>query len=245
MTGGLGVTQTGMAGDSPWLLSQMGRCWGEGDVLEPSNLGVQGNKSGVNLQQRGAGEDGRNPESLVTSALTGSIVCPGTHPPCGFWGARGSLSHPAPPGWDLGCGREERHSSRSHTRGRGSSYGLLWSSAPLESPLLCVCRAPGKAYSLGRAEYGRLGLGAGAEEKSTPTVIPELPSISSVACGASVGYAVSSDGECRRPPWAWECHPVYLPHPSSLHPGPPGSIWPHTASSHAAGWVGTGARSWH
>ncbi|NWY95659.1 RCC1 protein, partial [Loxia curvirostra] len=58
---------------------------------------------------------------------------------------------------------------------------------------VCV-DSEGKAYSLGRAEYGRLGLGAGAEEKSTPTVIPELPSIVSVACGASVGYAVSSDG---------------------------------------------------
>ncbi|NXG62579.1 RCC1 protein, partial [Hemiprocne comata] len=57
----------------------------------------------------------------------------------------------------------------------------------------------GKAYSLGRAEYGRLGLGAGAEEKSTPTLIPDLPSICSVACGASVGYAVSSDGRA----FAW------------------------------------------
>uniref|UniRef100_A0A674HFI8 Regulator of chromosome condensation 1 n=1 Tax=Taeniopygia guttata TaxID=59729 RepID=A0A674HFI8_TAEGU len=57
----------------------------------------------------------------------------------------------------------------------------------------------GKAYSLGRAEYGRLGLGTGAEEKSTPTVIPELPRIISVACGASVGYAVSSDGRA----FAW------------------------------------------
>ncbi|NXS13791.1 RCC1 protein, partial [Neodrepanis coruscans] len=63
---------------------------------------------------------------------------------------------------------------------------------------VCV-DSEGKAYSLGRAEYGRLGLGTGAEEKSTPTVIPELPSIISVACGSSVGYAVSSDGEC----WAW------------------------------------------
>uniref|UniRef100_A0A8C3BR78 RCC1-like domain-containing protein n=1 Tax=Cairina moschata TaxID=8855 RepID=A0A8C3BR78_CAIMO len=68
------------------------------------------------------------------------------------------------------------------------------------SHLLHVSPAPGKAYSLGRAEYGRLGLGEGAEEKSTPTVIPDLPSISSVACGASVGYAVSSDGEWQAPP---------------------------------------------
>ncbi|NWX06940.1 RCC1 protein, partial [Caloenas nicobarica] len=63
---------------------------------------------------------------------------------------------------------------------------------------VCV-DSEGKAYSLGRAEYGRLGLGAGVEEKSTPTVIPELPRISSVACGESVGYAVSSDGRA----FAW------------------------------------------
>ncbi|NXD98754.1 RCC1 protein, partial [Chaetorhynchus papuensis] len=63
---------------------------------------------------------------------------------------------------------------------------------------VCV-DSEGKAYSLGRAEYGRLGLGTGAEEKSTPTVIPELPSITSVACGASVGYAVSTDGRA----FAW------------------------------------------
>lgn len=52
----------------------------------------------------------------------------------------------------------------------------------------------GKAYSLGRAEYGRLGLGEGAEEKSVPTLISRLPTVSSVACGASVGYAVTKDG---------------------------------------------------
>ncbi|VTJ54992.1 Hypothetical predicted protein [Marmota monax] len=52
----------------------------------------------------------------------------------------------------------------------------------------------GKAYSLGRAEYGRLGLGEGAEEKSIPTLISRLPTVVSVACGASVGYAVTKDG---------------------------------------------------
>lgn len=99
-----------------------------------------------------------------------------------------------------------------------------WELFPPRVTSLRVFRAPGKAYSLGRAEYGRLGLGAGVEEKSTPTVIPELPRISSVACGASVGYAVSSDGECRGPPWAWEHHPVSPPRPSSIRPGPPTSI---------------------
>lgn len=57
----------------------------------------------------------------------------------------------------------------------------------------------GKAYSLGRAEYGRLGLGEGAEEKSIPTLISRLPAVSSVACGASVGYAVTKDGELGLP----------------------------------------------
>lgn len=65
-------------------------------------------------------------------------------------------------------------------------------------PLLKLSFLPhptGKAYSLGRAEYGRLGLGEGAEEKSIPTHISRLPIVSSVACGASVGYAVSKDGK--------------------------------------------------
>lgn len=114
--------------------------------------------------------------------------------------------------------------------GRGSSFGPAAASAPLKSPLLCICCAVGKAYSLGRAEYGRLGLGTGAEEKSTPTVIPELPSITSVACGASVGYAVSSDGECLPgngafctffiPPSSPAHHHHNLPAGLGLEPGP-------------------------
>ncbi|CAH2221737.1 regulator of chromosome condensation isoform X2 [Pelobates cultripes] len=58
---------------------------------------------------------------------------------------------------------------------------------------ICV-DSDGKAYSLGRSEYGRLGLGEQAEEKSEPSVIPDLPKIASVACGASVSYAVTRDG---------------------------------------------------
>uniref|UniRef100_F6Q113 Regulator of chromosome condensation 1 n=1 Tax=Xenopus tropicalis TaxID=8364 RepID=F6Q113_XENTR len=58
---------------------------------------------------------------------------------------------------------------------------------------ICV-DSEGKVYSLGRAEYGRLGLGENAEELSEPTPIPILPKTKSVACGASVSYAVSNDG---------------------------------------------------
>uniref|UniRef100_W5M7K3 Regulator of chromosome condensation 1 n=2 Tax=Lepisosteus oculatus TaxID=7918 RepID=W5M7K3_LEPOC len=52
----------------------------------------------------------------------------------------------------------------------------------------------GKVYSLGRAEYGRLGLGQGAEEKAEPTPVPEMVDVQSVACGASVSYAVTMQG---------------------------------------------------
>lgn len=70
---------------------------------------------------------------------------------------------------------------------------VAWSVALCHCPH--VSPALGKAYSLGRAEYGRLGLGEGAEEKSVPTLISKLPAVTSVACGASVGYAVTKDGE--------------------------------------------------
>ncbi|KAL8220408.1 UNVERIFIED_CONTAM: Regulator of chromosome condensation [Gekko kuhli] len=57
----------------------------------------------------------------------------------------------------------------------------------------------GTVYSLGRADYGMLGLGEGVEEKSTPTAIPGLAKASSVACGERVGYAVTEDGRA----FAW------------------------------------------
>lgn len=97
----------------------------------------------------------------------------------------------SPPPWDWG--------TRSH--GYQCPPGL-----PGSCRLLFFVSLPpptGKAYSLGRAEYGRLGLGEGAEEKSVPTLIPRLPTVSSVACGASVGYAVTKDGEWDRPQLVW------------------------------------------
>nr|XP_056702422.1 regulator of chromosome condensation [Euleptes europaea] len=57
----------------------------------------------------------------------------------------------------------------------------------------------GTVYSLGRADYGMLGLGEGTEEKNTPTAIPGLAKASSVACGERVGYAVTEDGRA----FAW------------------------------------------
>jgi len=54
-------------------------------------------------------------------------------------------------------------------------------------------------YSLGRKEYGRLGLGEkDLAEKSKPTAIPKLRSKKCVHvdCGTAVSYAIDSDGVC-------------------------------------------------
>lgn len=53
---------------------------------------------------------------------------------------------------------------------------------------------PGQVYSLGRAEYGRLGLGKDAKEKSEPTPVAGISDAQVVACGASVSYAVTKQG---------------------------------------------------
>ncbi|CAI5663300.1 regulator of chromosome condensation isoform X2 [Oreochromis niloticus] len=63
---------------------------------------------------------------------------------------------------------------------------------------LCL-DAEGQVYSLGRAEYGRLGLGEGAEEKSEPTPVMGIELAKGVACGASVSYAVTREGSV----YAW------------------------------------------
>lgn len=124
-------------------------------------------------------------------------------------------------------GRSDAPILQGQTWGRKGLAPASCGLCPLHFTAPALCRALGKAYSLGRAEYGRLGLGEGAEEKSTPTVIPDLPSISSVACGASVGYAVSSDGECWGLPATggfWSCPipfpPLILPSQGSAHPFP-------------------------
>uniref|UniRef100_A0A3B3U5T9 Regulator of chromosome condensation 1 n=1 Tax=Poecilia latipinna TaxID=48699 RepID=A0A3B3U5T9_9TELE len=63
---------------------------------------------------------------------------------------------------------------------------------------LCL-DAEGQVYSLGRAEYGRLGLGEGAEERSEPTPVAGIEAAKGVSCGASVSYAVTREGSV----YAW------------------------------------------
>ncbi|KAM6910456.1 regulator of chromosome condensation [Xenentodon cancila] len=63
---------------------------------------------------------------------------------------------------------------------------------------LCL-DAEGQVYSLGRAEYGRLGLGQGAEEKSEPVPVMGVEPAKAVTCGASVSYAVTKEGSV----YAW------------------------------------------
>ncbi|XP_075211918.1 regulator of chromosome condensation-like [Lycorma delicatula] len=59
----------------------------------------------------------------------------------------------------------------------------------------------GMTYALGRREYGRLGLGENCTDASKPTQIPALKNKKCVdiACGSSVSFAVTSDGEV----YAW------------------------------------------
>lgn len=60
------------------------------------------------------------------------------------------------------------------------------------------CSLAGQVYSLGRAEYGRLGLGEGVTEKSEPTSVKGITRACVVACGASVSYAVTKEGSWER-----------------------------------------------
>uniref|UniRef100_A0A672ZNV8 RCC1-like domain-containing protein n=1 Tax=Sphaeramia orbicularis TaxID=375764 RepID=A0A672ZNV8_9TELE len=59
--------------------------------------------------------------------------------------------------------------------------------------------AEGQVYSLGRADYGRLGLGEGAEEKSEPSLVTGIEPASGVECGASVSFAITREGSV----YAW------------------------------------------
>jgi len=56
----------------------------------------------------------------------------------------------------------------------------------------------GLVYALGRKDYGRLGLGEGADLQDTavPTLIPGLQSTrcSGIACGTAVSYAIGENG---------------------------------------------------
>ena len=61
----------------------------------------------------------------------------------------------------------------------------------------------GRVHSIGRHEYGRLGLGdretdGGKADAIVPTLIPKLAKLKcvDVSCGTAVSFAVTEDGEC-------------------------------------------------
>ena len=54
----------------------------------------------------------------------------------------------------------------------------------------------GLVYSLGRQEYGRLGLGEGGGDATSPTTVPGLRDCVEVACGTAVSFAVTAEGDC-------------------------------------------------
>lgn len=65
--------------------------------------------------------------------------------------------------------------------------------------MMCVLvfSVVGKVYTLGRADYGRLGLGEGCGEKSEPTLVESLKSETcvDVAAGGCVSFAVTKVGK--------------------------------------------------
>lgn len=60
-----------------------------------------------------------------------------------------------------------------------------------------VLDSSGKVYAMGRAEYGRLGLGGDAKETTSPVLVAALEwnPICKIACGEAVSLAVSSKGD--------------------------------------------------
>ena len=55
----------------------------------------------------------------------------------------------------------------------------------------------GKVFTLGREDYGRLGLGENCGEKQLPTLVPALQTMTCCAVGAGgcCSFAVTSEGE--------------------------------------------------
>uniref|UniRef100_A0A8C4Q289 Regulator of chromosome condensation 1 n=1 Tax=Eptatretus burgeri TaxID=7764 RepID=A0A8C4Q289_EPTBU len=57
---------------------------------------------------------------------------------------------------------------------------------------LCM-DSEGFVYSLGRAHYGRLGLGTDAKDEGKPQLVPDVGKAVAVACGSSVSYAITQE----------------------------------------------------
>ena len=55
----------------------------------------------------------------------------------------------------------------------------------------------GNTYTLGRAEYGRLGLGENCEEKMEPTLVKLEGKATSISAGQSVSFSLMEDGKYR------------------------------------------------
>ena len=53
----------------------------------------------------------------------------------------------------------------------------------------------GDVYAIGRADYGRLGLGENCGERQVPTRVPDIASVKSVAAGSCCSFAVTESGE--------------------------------------------------
>uniref|UniRef100_A0A2C9JH32 RCC1-like domain-containing protein n=2 Tax=Biomphalaria glabrata TaxID=6526 RepID=A0A2C9JH32_BIOGL len=83
--------------------------------------------------------------------------------------------------------------------GRVSSFSDLGSWTMISGGLhhTIALHSSGKVYTLGRGDYGRLGLGENCEEKTKPTIVPALENCKAVNVGAGgcVSFAVTDNGD--------------------------------------------------
>ena len=98
---------------------------------------------------------------------------------------------------------------RNDDGGRGPDSRLLIAGGQHHT-LLC---RDGGVFVMGRADYGRLGLGENCGERSVPTRVPDIDRANSVAAGSCCSFSVTESGE-------QDCNPaccvVCMVHPCQI-----------------------------
>ena len=91
------------------------------------------------------------------------------------------------------------------SKGLSDNKGGKWAQIAFGQHHALCLDDEGKVYAVGRAEYGRLGLGQantddGKADAKVPTLVPALEGKKCVeiSCGTCVSFAVTEDGKCFR-----------------------------------------------
>ncbi|XP_013792620.2 regulator of chromosome condensation-like, partial [Limulus polyphemus] len=96
--------------------------------------------------------------------------------------------------YQLGFGDPESRLSPEFIQ---SFWGRRWQSISSGQHHTIALDDTGSVFTLGRKEYGRLGLGEDCHDQSSPTLVPDLKEVvcSNIAAGNLVSYAVSQNGD--------------------------------------------------